>query len=229
MPEETAGTSPSTTSDLPAIYRRRFADRQSRVDMWKVLYEHFFHRYIPTDSAFLEVGAGYCEFVNAVRARRRIALDLNADCKQHAADDVEVLCSPSDDLSALDTASVDVVFASNFFEHITREQIVGTLQEVRRVLRPTGRLLVLQPNIRFCARDYWMFFDHITPLDDRSVCEALETNGFTVRELIVRFLPYTTQGRLPASLRLLRLYLRLPILWRVFGQQSFIVATPAAR
>lgn len=218
-----------TGNDLASMYRRRFADRQTRVDMWKVLYDDFFSRYIPADSVFLELGAGYCEFINAVRARRRIALDLNADCKQHAGEGVEVVCSPSDDLGTLDSDSVDVVFASNFLEHITREQIVGTLQEVRRVLRPTGRLLILQPNIRFCARDYWMFFDHITPLDDRSVSEALETNGFSVRDVIVRFLPYTTQGRLPVSLQLLRLYLRLPILWRVFGQQSFIVATPASR
>ncbi|HVL98436.1 MAG TPA: class I SAM-dependent methyltransferase [Egibacteraceae bacterium] len=227
--EEEAGSRAPEGGDLGRMYRRRFSDPEARAQMWQVLYEDFFSRFVPADADFLEIGAGYCEFTNVVRARRKIAVDLNADCRQHAAGDVEVICTPSDDLGTVASASVDVVFASNFFEHITREQIVGTLREVRRVLRPTGRLLILQPNIRFCARDYWMFFDHITPLDDRSLTEALETNGFAVREVIVRFLPYTTQGRLPASARLLRVYLRVPLLWRVFGQQSFIDAVPSPR
>ncbi len=69
-------------------------------------------------------------------------------------------------------ATVDRVFISNFFEHIPREAIVSTLTEARRVLKPDGRLLVLQPNVRYCAKDYWMFFDHITPVDDRALAEA---------------------------------------------------------
>jgi hypothetical protein len=54
--------------------------------------------------------------------------------------------------------------------------------------------------------------------------EGLEINGFVVAQVIDRFLPYTTKSRLPKSLFLIRLYLRLPFLWRLFGQQSFIVS-----
>ena len=60
----------------------------------------------------------------------------------------------------------------------------------------------------------------------RSLTEALEISGFEVRAMIRRFLPYTTQGRLPNSIALLSLYLKLPPLWRVFGQQSFAIAVP---
>ncbi|HEV3485742.1 MAG TPA: hypothetical protein VG106_10065 [Vicinamibacterales bacterium] len=85
---------------------------------------------------------------------------------------------------------------------------------------------ILQPNIRFCYRDYWMFFDHITPLDDRSLSEALRLAGFEPGEIIERFLPFTTKSSLPKSLTLLRIYLKIPLLWRLFGAQSFFTAHP---
>lgn len=84
--------------------------------------------------------------------------------------------------------------------------------------------MILQPNIRFCFRDYWMFFDHITPLDDRNLSEVLEINGFKVKECKPKFLPYTTKGKLPKSIFLLKLYLKLPFVWKIFGKQAFIYA-----
>jgi SAM-dependent methyltransferase len=220
----------SLDDDLDTLYRNRFAaEARFRVEMWQLLYEEFFSRYIPPDGTFVELGAGYCELVNAVRAEHRVAVDLNPDAARYAQEGVRVLTTSSTDLSALADGSVRTVFASNFFEHLTRADIRTTMAEVRRVLEPAGRFLILQPNIRFCARDYWMFFDHITPLDDRSLTEALDLTGFEVTECITRFLPYTTKGRLPSSLALLRLYLRLRPAWRLLGQQSFVVARPRPR
>jgi hypothetical protein len=86
--------------------------------------------------------------------------------------------------------------------------------------------MVLQPNIRYCARDYWMFFDHITALDQHSLAEALGICGFSVAHQVVRFLPFTTKGRLPAAPALVRLYLKVPLAWRLLGQQTFVVARP---
>src|SRR6185436_16013967 len=113
-------------------------------------------------------------------------------------------------------------FVSNFFEHVPREVIVSTLVEIRRVLKPGGRLLVLQPNVRYCAKDYWMFFDHITPVDDRALVEALNGAGYDVETCLPRFLPYTTKSRLPSGPGLVRLYLKVPLAWRMLGAQAFI-------
>lgn len=212
---------------LEAIYQRRFGpDLAFRRRMWRLLCAEFFQRWVPPRSVVLEVGAGYCEFINAIAAGRKIAVDLNPDTRRHAGPGVEVLTAPSTDLAALATASVDVAFASNFFEHLSRPDIVQTMREVARVLRPGGRFLILQPNWRYCYRDYWMFFDHVTALDHHSLVEALETSGFRAVETIPRFLPYTTKSRLPKSLALLRIYLRLPLAWRLFGGQAFVVAEP---
>ena len=157
-----------------------------------------------------------------------MAVDLNSDVRLHAAAGVQAHVLRSDDLVGIDGQSVDVVFISNFFEHISREAILATLVEVRRVLRPGGRLLVLQPNIRYCARDYWQFFDHVTPVDDRALVEAFATTGYDVITNIPRFLPYSTKSRLPSGPALVKLYLRVPLAWRVLGAQAFLVATPAA-
>ena len=170
------------------------------------------------------LGAGYACRPFRIRAARKAALDLNPDTKEYAAPGIWVIESTSTDMSMIPDGSVDVAFASNFFEHITREDILKTMREVARVLAPTGRFLILQPNIRFCARDFWMFFDHITPLDQYSLVEALEMCGFRATKTIVRFLPYTTKGSLPKSVGMVSLYLKIPLLWRFFGQQTFVVA-----
>lgn len=212
-------------SDLQSIYQRRFQpDLAFRRHMWQVLCRDFFQRYIPPESSVLEVGAGYCEFINHIRAGRKTAVDLNPDTPHFAAPEVRVIATSSTDLSAITPGTMDIAFASNFFEHLARADIVLTLRAVARTLKPGGRFLILQPNFRFCYRDYWMFFDHVTPLDDRSLVEALETNGFRAVQVLPRFLPYTTQGDLPKSLALLKVYLRVPLAWQIFGQQAFVVA-----
>jgi SAM-dependent methyltransferase len=215
----------TASEEVEAIYKRRFGpDLVYRKRMWQVLCRSFFQRYVPKTSTLMEVGAGYCEFVNAIQAQHKIAVDLNPDTHLYASSDVRVIETRSTDLSAVPSASVDVAFASNFFEHLTRSDVLDTMREVARTLRPNGRFLILQPNIRYCAKNFWMFFDHITPLDQYSLAEALEMSGFRITKAIVRFLPFTTKSELPKSLWLVRVYLRVPLMWRVLGQQTFMVA-----
>jgi len=102
--------------------------------------------------------------------------------------------------------------------------VLAAFGEVLRVLRPAGRFLVLQPNIRYAYKEYWDFFDHHLPLSDRAMVEALAASGFRVETVRPRFLPYTTKSALPAWPLLVRLYLRCPPLHRLLGKQMFIVA-----
>jgi len=210
-------------ADLEALYRRRFGkDVAFRKKMYSILCKDFYQRYVPKSSVVLDVAAGYCEFINNIKAKKKLALDMNSDVKRFAAKDVEVILSQSSDMRTIKSGTIDVVHISNFFEHITKEDMIKTLKEVFRVLKKGGRLIILQPNIRYCYEDYWMFFDHITPLDDRSLVEALETEGFTVSECRPKFLPYTTKSRLPKSITLLRIYLKLPFLQKLLGKQAFV-------
>jgi SAM-dependent methyltransferase len=216
------------TAHVQSIYERRFEGTLPfRRAMWSVLCRDFFQRFVPPTSTVLEIGAGYCEFINHIDASRKIAVDLNPDTVRFAAEGVKVHRISTTDLSPIPDGSVDVVFASNFLEHLTRDDILATCRETRRILASDGKFLILQPNIRYCGHDYWQFFDHITPLDDRSLSEALALSGLRVVTCIQRFLPFTTQSRLPHSLFFVRLYLKIPFAWRIFGQQSFLIAVPA--
>jgi SAM-dependent methyltransferase len=123
---------------------------------------------------------------------------------------------------------VDVVFCSNLLEHLRdRETVTQLLGEFSRVLSPAGRLLVLGPNLRYTGAAYWDFFDHVLPFTHVTLVEALASAGFRPEKLIPRFLPYTTVGARPTPLSLVRLYLRVPLAWRVMGAQFFAVARVA--
>jgi ubiquinone/menaquinone biosynthesis C-methylase UbiE len=207
------------------VYQLRFKNSMRfRNEMWKILCHDYFQKFIPDNSTVLEIAAGHCEFINNIRAAGKIAVDINESTETYASPDVKVLLAKSTDLNRVADASIDVVFVSNFFEHISKADITLTMKECLRVLKGNGKLLILQPNIRFVYKDYWMFYDHITPLDDRAMKECLEITGFTIHYLLPRFLPYTNDGRFPQSLFLVKLYLKIPLLYRIFGGQAFIIA-----
>jgi SAM-dependent methyltransferase len=217
--------------DLDRLYQQRFpeAGLAQKNEIWKVLCAGFFQRYVAPSDTVVDIGAGYCEFINNIRASRKIAVDLNPDMRRFAAPGVEVINAPCTEIAQIAASSVDAVFMSNFLEHLpTKQLVLDTLREALRILRVGGRIIILQPNIRFLPGEYWDFFDHHTPLSDRSLVEALRLVGFLPTVVYPRFLPYTTRSRLPKAAFLVRLYLRFPPAWRVLGKQALIVATRPA-
>ncbi|MCA1846597.1 MAG: class I SAM-dependent methyltransferase [Actinobacteria bacterium] len=208
------------------IYRERFEaeDLAFKRAMWTVLCRDYFQRYVRPEDTVVDLGAGTCEFINAIEARRKIAVDLNPDLKQFALD-AEVLQVPATNLSPIASGSIDVVFTSNFFEHLAdKDEVLRVLRECHRVLRPGGQLIILMPNIRYLPGRYWDYFDHHTPLTHLSLKEALSLTGYGVQQVIPRFLPYTVKGsRALQRPWLVRVYLRVRLLWPIFGRQMLVV------
>jgi SAM-dependent methyltransferase len=125
----------------------------------------------------------------------------------------------------LHDGSLDVVFTSNFFEHLPNKAALGrTLDEVSRCLRPGGRLIALGPNIKHLPGLYWDFWDHHLPLTETSVSEALETWDFEVRVRLSKFLPYTMANKRRVPLAFVRWYLGAPLAWRLLGKQFLVIA-----
>ena len=213
--------------ELEKLYRHRFdeQDLPAKKAVWKVLCEHFFSSYVRPQDVVVDVGAGYCEFINQIKARRRIAVDLNARVSEFAAPGVEWLQESCTELGSIADNSVDVVFMSNFLEHLPSKQVVlDTLATTRRILRQGGLAIILQPNIRLLPGKYWDYFDHHTPLTDKSLVEAVTMLDMQPVRVIARFLPYTTKSVLPQWPWLVKLYLRLPFAWWLLGKQSLVVA-----
>ena len=208
-----------------STYRRRFAGiEQRRAEVWQVLASHYFCRWVKPTDTVVDVGAGYCEFINSIQAARKYALDSNPATAEMAAPDVTVLSREASEPWSLASDSVNVVFSSNFFEHLpSKHDLAYCLSEAYRVLHPQGLLIALGPNIRFCSDVYWDFIDHHLPLSDRSMLEALEVAGFQRQLVIPRFLPFTMSRRVPPRALLVRLYLALPPAWRVRGKQFLVI------
>ena len=64
-------------------------------------------------------------------------------------------------------------------------------------------------------------------MTERSLLEAAELAGLGTDQLITRFLPYSTKGRLPAATVAGAGYLAFPPIWRVMGKQSLYVGMNA--
>jgi ubiquinone/menaquinone biosynthesis C-methylase UbiE len=211
---------------LEKLYDQRFdaTERSRKMALWKELCRSFFQKYVKETDTVLDLGAGYCEFINNIRCAKKYAVDLNEETKSFAAPDVEVIMSSATDLSAFKDGTVDVVFASNIFEHLpTKEVLMEVLREIYRVLKPGGSLMVLQPNIHYAYREYWDYLDHYLPLSHVSLAEAFGIVGLKVREVRPRLLPYSFKSRLPQSTFLLRVYLAVHPLHMVFGRQMFLL------
>jgi SAM-dependent methyltransferase len=156
-------------------------------------------------------------------------MDLNPDSRQFLDAGITFLQQDCSARWPLEEGSLEVVFTSNFFEHLPDKPALGrTLDEIFRCLAPGGRLIAMGPNTKFLPGSYWDFWDHYVPLTEKSLAEALRNRGFEMVRVEDRFLPYSMVGRSEYPLLFLRLYLRLPLAWKIFGHQFLLIARKPA-
>ena len=213
---------------LSDLYRIRFAKETlpRKNAIWKILCSDFFSKYVKESDTVLDIACGYGEFINNIEAKEKLAIDLNPDAKGYLNKDISFELCSANDLKHKIKGKADIAFTSNFLEHLPDKNTLNEILDgIMVALKPGGKYLILGPNLRYLPGLYWDFFDHHLGLTHLSLCEALRLKGFHVDVCIDKFLPYTTQGSLPTHPLLVKLYLKMPMAWRVLGKQFFIVAS----
>ncbi len=204
-------------------HETRFPYDKRREIVWETLCSHFFQPMIGPEFHVLDLGAGYGHFINNIRCGRKSAVDQWPGMLDYLRSDVSGHVGQVSDLSFIADGSLDFVFASNLFEHLTQENLAVTLRELRRKMRSGATLNILQPNYRLAYREYFDDYTHVAVYSDRSLTDFLEANGFTVTRSIPGFLPFSVKTSKSAVRPwIIRNYLRLP--WKPFAKQMFLQA-----
>lgn len=209
-----------------SYFKTRFGFDPRRDLVWKEVVRWIERRYLQPDARVLDVGAGYCNFINNVTASRRCAVDVFTKFPTFANPDVETHISSCTDMSFFADDSFDVVFASNLAEHLGRSDLILFLGEVRRVLRLGGLLILMQPNFKYCSATYFDDYTHLQIFTDASLYDFLEAYGLKIRESLPKFMPVNMKSTLRLNLPFLplivRSYLSMP--FKPFAGQMLMVA-----
>ncbi len=204
-------------------FETRLSHDPRRAGVWKAVAAYLEGRVpIGPEDRVLDVGAGYCDFINQVRAGERHAADLDPAAGRFAGEGVSFHAASSTDLKGVPESHFDVVFVSNLLEHLNSEEIASSLDSFLRVLKPGGRLVVVQPNFRDCWRSFYDDFTHKTPLTHGALADFIASRGFELERVQARFLPFSIKSRLPACSWMVALYLRSPL--KPFSGQCLLIA-----
>jgi len=206
------------------IYRRRFpeGDHRQKLALWRVLAEYL-DRLIPPGPV-LDIACDRGYFIANIARAERWATDLRDTAGDLPPDVRFVRANGLELVGVLPAGHFAGVFMSNYLEHLASSgDVLRQLEVAYDLLRPNGRIVILQPNIRLVGGAYWDFIDHHVALTERSLVEAAELAGLRTVEVRTRFLPYSTKSRLPQHPALVRAYLAFPLAWRLMGKQTLYV------
>ncbi len=207
-------------------YRFRDVDQAARTAVWREVACYIYEQ-LGSPQRVLDPAAGRGEFINAVPAAERWAVDQVAYVEGTYEPGVRTIVADVFD-AELPAEHFDGVFVSNFLEHLPEQEAVASfLGRMHAAIATGGRIAVMGPNFRYCARQYFDMADHTLIFTHRAIAEHLYAAGFDPVRVEPRFLPYSFTGRLPPSPALTRRYLRTPLAWKLVGKQFLVVGRRA--
>ena len=201
-------------------HKTRFKFDPGRIKVWKAITEYL-QPYVGDNKTVFDLGAGYGDFINLIKAKKKYALDISADVKDYINKDVVFIHKPSTSLEDLPTNSVDVVFSSNLMEHLDRAQLDQTMKGVKRSMKSGGVLILIGPNFRYAYREYFDDYTHKTIFTHVSLADLMFEYGFKPIKVVPKFLPLSLKSKLPKSYLLTKLYLHSPI--HPMGKQMLLI------
>jgi SAM-dependent methyltransferase len=201
-------------------YQTRYTYDENRKNVWKAICRYL-SEYISPQSTVLDIGSGYCDFINNIKAKGKIAIDADISSKKYCNSDVAFLNIKATEME-FEANSFDAVFASNLFEHLNEHDLDELTNKIYKCLKTNGKFFLIQPNYYYAYRKYWDDFTHIKAFSHVSLSDFLTSKGFKIKKLEKRFLPYSFKSIFPKSYFLTLLYLKS--FWHPFAKQMLIIA-----
>src|SRR5258706_7201453 len=112
--------SPPDVYTEDAYFASRLPYDPARERLWPVLCEYL-QPYLPENGAVLELGGGYCHFINNIRAAEKHVVDLYPGASEYAAQGVVAHVQSCADLSNFEAVCFLIAFSSIHFRHLSKE------------------------------------------------------------------------------------------------------------
>lgn len=220
-----------TTLDLERIYRHRFdgIPVSTKLGVWKVIASHILneaakYRGGTPPLSVLDPACGEGEFLNGCASHMQTM--VGCDLRSRSPNLLPSVQFHQCGFGSVDLGKCfDLIWISNLLEHLpSPDAVQNFLQACGTYLTPNGLLVIMGPNIKYCADDYWDFADHLLPLSHLTVLEHLASARFEAVSTTPRFLPYSFRSRLPSHPLLVKAYLKARPAWTLLGKQFLIHA-----
>lgn len=185
----------------------------------------YLDKYLRNTETILDMGCGQGEFISQVQGKSLVAVDLDPQAAKYLPNEVKFLNGGLEQLSDVESNSIDVIWASNFLEHLEIEDVFLFLKEAHRLIRKSsdsGHLILMQPNFRYAYKNYFDDFTHKTIFTDKSLVSVIKMAGFEIEVCEKKFLPYSLDSKKAKFSFLIGFYLKSRI--RLFGGQMLVVA-----
>jgi len=210
-----------TKEDCGDYQNTRFKFDSKRKIVWQEI-ARYLRKWINPQGTAVELGSGYCDFINSIRADKKIAVDKNINPHRFCNPSIEAIFGDFRKISRIKDNSVDTFLASNFFEHLDKKEIKSCMKLIKKKLKTGGRIIIIQPNFKYAYKIYFDDYTHETIWTDESLKDFINSVGFKVIKVMPKFLPATMKSGLPKWRFLVRMYLNSLI--KPFAGQMLIIA-----
>ena len=145
-----------------------------------VRYNHFLLSLIEPSGCVLDFGAGSGTFARQLAARGVDVVCIEPDPGLRRELERQALQADAD-LTQIPRDSVDLAYSFNVLEHIADD--AAALSELRRVLKPGGRLLLYVPAFMILYSAMDRRIGHLRRYRKGPLAQLVERSGFTVQDV----------------------------------------------
>lgn len=141
------------------------------------------------DAHILDFGCGFGQFVREMKVRgytKVVGYDIEPAAIEFCRNQNLPIIDGNQFGLTDDLERYDLIFSSHVIEHIPKDNVIETLDKLRRLLKPSGALLICAPNAQSNTGCYWAYedFTHYTAYTAGSLYYVLSKAGYSDIEFI---------------------------------------------